>query len=219
MAPPAILLIDSDTANWQLQNVSGQSRSRKRRALAKYKRFLKEEQLEAAVNGMAYCFIGTNKVQPTCSLFIICSGCPQTWEQRENVMNRPHWVTVWDFNGLMFPICGDTPSAPAALLQQLLQALPWEITSQSEAAVCVLLWVHLWPMTYWSVASEPSAAGALLSQMLHLLHVWKSQTFSWTWDDKLIICLKTQSNYARKPREKATLATEWIFMVYVFFFF
>lgn len=41
MAPPAILLIDSDTANWQLPNVSGQSRSRKRRALAKYKRFLK----------------------------------------------------------------------------------------------------------------------------------------------------------------------------------
>lgn len=43
------LLIDSDTANWQLQNVSGQSRSRARGTLAKYeythtkKRFLKEQ--------------------------------------------------------------------------------------------------------------------------------------------------------------------------------
>lgn len=79
------LLTHSDAANCQLQNVSGRSSSGTRRTLAKYKIqetnkkkcFLKK-QLEAAANRMLYCFAGTNKVQPACSLFIIRSVRLQT---------------------------------------------------------------------------------------------------------------------------------------------
>lgn len=145
MAPPAILLIDSDTANWQLQNVSGQSRSRKRRALAKYKRFLKEEQLETAANGMAYCFIGTNKVHPTCSLFIICSGCPQTWEQRANVMNRPHWVTLMDW---CFPSAVTLQVHPLHFCSSCFRLFPgkWPHNLRQLFVSCFEFTCDLWPI-------------------------------------------------------------------------
>lgn len=48
-----------------------------------------KKQLEAVANRMFYCFTGTNKVQLTWSLFIICSVRLQTWAQRANFMNGP----------------------------------------------------------------------------------------------------------------------------------
>lgn len=82
-------------------------------------KMLLKQQLEAVANRMVNCFTGTSRVQPTCSLCIICSGRLQPWAQRANFMNGPHWVAVWSFNGLMFPICSYNSSA---LLQQLLKA-------------------------------------------------------------------------------------------------
>lgn len=78
------------------------------------------------------------------------SAC-RLWAQRANFMNGPHWVTVWDFNGLMFARrlhwhskC--TWAAAAGTWQSLMLLSgkwPHDLRQQTPVLCCV----HLWPLT------------------------------------------------------------------------
>lgn len=111
MALPAILLIDSDTANWQLQNVSQQKSGNVTDLRRKMQMVLERTWSKAAPNEMVYLF------------HLLTSGSwtdkPRLTKRRLSVCTctlESSRVTVWDLNGLTFPICSNTLSPFASHL-------------------------------------------------------------------------------------------------------
>lgn len=154
MALPAILLIDSDAANWQLQNVSQQSRNQETSQTCKIQMGLEKTWSKAAPNEMVYLFhlltsrSWTDKPRLTKRCLSALSVCTCTLESSR--------VTVWDLNGVMFPICSNTLSPFASHLhictfavvakntaELMLYGFPREMTLQTKAIVVFIFSVLL----------------------------------------------------------------------------